>query len=367
MLKHPRFHHQCPAMSSTYLGRVNVLPRATEVQKMCDSDRVENSRNNEESCIACGEQITEEGDAYLHCIACGLQVISLGYDTGYTYPSEVQGLRRTNSISSLGSQITRDGSSLSRRLSSLQDRISHQELSYVEKIVAEAARAGVSGRTLSALEAVLNISNSDNKLSTNRDKLKGSKGLKSRLLKSEYKIRLFAVAVLTLLNRKLYPSNVLQIQENWNLHKDDIFQETKFITRQLISNDYTIPVNSSYLDECSPVELRRNELSFHLDSFRDHLASYIDYEEVKEIIHEAINILSLNGEPIDDFSSSTMDGKFRNRNSQAAALLSIVESMITLGFDNRDIQELHRKNPVKGMKTLFSRLGPYRQKLAEDI
>ena len=366
MLKHPRCYHQSPAMSSTYLGRVIVLPRAIEVRKMCNSNRAENSRNNEERCGGCGGQITEEGDSYSHCVACGLPLIQLGYDTGYTHPSEVQIRRRNNTLSRLGSQITRDGSSLSRRLYFLQNRMSQEKLSYVEKIVIEAENAGVRGRTLSVLEEVLNVSNTNNKLSTNRDTLKGCKILTTRIQKSEYKIRVFAVASLILLNRKLYPNPVLQIQEKWNIHRDDVSKEIKFISRQLISNDYNIPVNSSYLDEHSHIELRRNELLFHLNTFRDHLASYIDYTKVREIINKAITILSLNGEPVDDFSSNAMDGKFRNRDSQIAALLSLVDSMIFLDFDNKDIQELHKKNPVKGTKTIFSRLGPYRLKLAED-
>ena len=57
---------------------------------MCNSNRAENSRNNRERCRGCGGQITEDGDTYRHCVVCGLPVISLGYDTGYTYPSEVQ-------------------------------------------------------------------------------------------------------------------------------------------------------------------------------------------------------------------------------------------------------------------------------------
>ena len=259
---------------------------------MCNSNRAENSRNNEERCGGCGGQITEEGDSYSHCVACGLPLIQLGYDTGYTHPSEVQIRRRNNTLSRLGSQITRDGSSLSRRLYFLQNRMSQEKLSYVEKIVIEAENAGVRGRTLSVLEEVLNVSNTNNKLSTNRDTLKGCKILTTRIQKSEYKIRVFAVASLILLNRKLYPNPVLQIQEKWNIHRDDVSKEIKFISRQLISNDYNIPVNSSYLDEHSHIELRRNELLFHLNTFRDHLASYIDYTKVREIINKAITILS---------------------------------------------------------------------------
>ncbi len=367
MLKHPRCYHQSPAMSSTYLGRVIVLPRAIEVRKMCNSNRAENSRNNRERCRGCGGQITEDGDTYRHCVVCGLPIISLEYDTGYTYPSEVQTGRRNNTISRLGSQIARDGSSFSRRFGSLQSRISHQELSYVEKIVSEAEKAGVGGRTLSILEEVLNISNSNNRLSTNRDRLKGSKMLTNRIEKSEYRIKVFAAAGLTLLNRKLYPNPVIQIQERWNIQRDDLNNAIKFLSRQLISNCYDIPVNSSYLDECSHIELRQNELFFHLDSFRDHLASYIDNIKVREIIQKAIIRLSLNGEPVDDFSSNAMDGKFRNRNSQIAALLSIIDAMILLNFEDKDIRELYKKNPVKGTKTIFSRLGPYRLKLAEEI
>jgi hypothetical protein len=231
-------------MSSTYLGRVIVLPRAAEVQRMCNSDRAENSRNNRERCRGCGGQITEDGDTYRHCVVCGLPVISLEYDTGYTYPSEVQNGRRNNTISRLGSQIARDGSSFSRRFGSLQSRISHQELSYVEKIVSEAEKAGVGGRTLSILEEVLNISNSNNRLSTNRDRLKGSKMLTNRIEKSEYRIKVFAAAGLTLLNRKLYPNPVIQIQERWNIQRDDLNNAIKFLSRQLISNCYDIPVNS---------------------------------------------------------------------------------------------------------------------------
>jgi len=38
-----------------------------------------------------------------------------------------------------------------------------------------------------------------------------------------------------------------------------------------------------------------------------------------------------------------------------------------LNFEDKDIRELYKKNPVKGTKTIFSRLGRYRLKLAEEI
>ena len=77
--------------------------------------------------------------------------------------------------------------------------------------------------------------------------------------------------------------------------------------------------------------------------------------------------MSENGEPITNISSSQMGGKFRNLSPERAALQSVVNSMCTLDYNEREIKKLYKKFPVRGMKTIFSRLSAYRQKLAEDV
>ena len=78
-------------------------------------------------------------------------------------------------------------------------------------------------------------------------------------------------------------------------------------------------------------------------------------------------ILSENGEPITHVSPSQIGGKFRNLSPERAALQSVVDSMCALDYDEREIKKLYKKFPVRGMKTIFSRLNAYRQNLAEDV
>ena len=77
-------------------------------------------------------------------------------------------------------------------------------------------------------------------------------------------------------------------------------------------------------------------------------------------------ILSENGEPITNVFPSQIVGKFRNLSPERAALQSVVNSMCALDYDEREIKKLYKKFPVRGMKTIFSRLRAYRQSLAED-
>ncbi len=354
-------------MISTYLGQVIVSPRANRGDKMSSTNSEENRINNEESCKECGCKIIEDGDSHSHCIACGMPVKKLSFDTGYKYPSEVQEPRRTNTISSLGSQIIKDKNPISRKLIILQNRASQKKISYDEKIVAEVENTGVKGNTIPLLAEIMKIANSDNKLSTNRDILKGSKSLSNPKDRSQYKLRVYAIAGLTLLNRNLFSNSVLQIQDKWGIHKDDISNLKKFISRQLICSGYDIPVNRINSDEESSIELRNHQLSLFLYDIRDHLASYINFTSSKEIIDKAIMILSENGEPITHVSPSQIGGKFRNLSPERAALQSVVDSMCALDYNEREIKKLYKKFPVRGMKTIFSRLNAYRQNLAEDV
>ena len=77
--------------------------------------------------------------------------------------------------------------------------------------------------------------------------------------------------------------------------------------------------------------------------------------------------MSENGEPIIDVSLSQIGGKFRNLSPERAALQSVVNSMCALDYNEREIKKLYKKFPVRGMKTIFSRLNAYRQNLAEDV
>jgi len=128
-----------------------------------------------------------------------------------------------------------------------------------------------------------------------------------------------------MLNRNLFSNSVLQIQDKWGIHKDDISNLKKFISRQLICSGYDIPVNRINSDEESSIELRNHQLSLFLYDIRDHLASYINFTSSKEIIDKAIMILSENGEPITHVSPSQIGGKFRNLSPERAALQSVVD------------------------------------------
>ena len=213
---------------------------------------------------------------------------------------------------------------------------------------------------------MMKIANCDNKLSTNRDILKGSKSLPNPKDRSQYKLRVYAIAGLTLLNRNLFSNSVLQIQDKWGVHKDDISNLKKFISRQLISSGYDIPINRIHSDQASSIELRNRQLSLFLNDIRDHLASYLNFTSAKEIIDKAIMILSVNGEPINSAHHSQIGGKFRNLSPERASLQSVVNSMCALDYNEREIKKLYKKFPVRGMKTIFSRLSAYRQSLAED-
>jgi ribosomal protein L37AE/L43A len=333
---------------------------------MCNLDRVNEQRNNEENCKECGSSITEEGNSYHHCVNCGMQIKSLAYDTGYKFPSEVKGSRRTNTISDLGSQINNDRSSFTRKLSILQNRISKRKVSYADKIIKEAEMAGVSGIVLLELADLIDAANLRNKLTHNRDGMVGLSTLSEAEDKSQYRRRVYAVAALEILNRTLHPNQVLIIAASWKVHKNDISKGIKVIKKILLSENYNFSSNNLCSAD-NPSVVRYNELEFHLDFFRDHLSEIIDFTSARQIIDCAIEKLSENGEPIGNSFSDNIDGEFRNRTSQRAAMESIVYSMVVLDFNFAQIQSLYAKTPVSGMKWVNSRLGAYRQTLVEGL
>ena len=103
---------------------------------MCESDRVNrriNSGINSRNCIECDSNTIEAGNTHYHCVVCGVALKSLEYDTSYTFPSEIKGSRRTNTISDLGSQIEvkKNSPSYIRKLSLLQDRLSSLSLIHI--------------------------------------------------------------------------------------------------------------------------------------------------------------------------------------------------------------------------------------------
>lgn len=333
---------------------------------MCNLDRENEQRNNEENCKECGGSITEEGNSYHHCVNCGMPIKSLDYDTGYKFPSEVKGPRRTNTISDLGSQINKDRSSFTRKLSILQNRISKRKVSYADKIIKEAEMAGVSGIVLLELADMIDAANLRKNLTHNRHGMVGLRILSEDDDKSQYRCRVYAVAALEILNRTLHPNPVLMIAASWKIHKNDIYKAIKVINEILSPENYNSSTNTLHFDE-NPSVVRYNELEFHLDFFRDHLSEIIDFPSAKQIIDCAIEKLSENGEPIGNSFSDNIDGEFRNRTSQRAAMESIVYSMVVLDFNDGQIQSLYAKTPVSGMKWINSRLGAYRRTLVEGL
>lgn len=334
---------------------------------MCDLGRGNSRINKNENCVECGSGIIEEGDSYLHCGNCGLQLKSLQYDTEYKFPSEVQASRRTNNISDLGSHIERDGSSLSRRLSILQCRISQRKLSYTDRIIKEAEMAGVSGVVFLKVADIIDTANIHNTLTHNRDGMIGLKILSTAKDKSQYRCRVYAAAALEVLNRNLYPNQVLKITASWRINKSDLSKGIKVIRKILLSENFSLTVNNSFSTEDNPKVMRYRSLYFCLENFRDHIAEILDFSSAKGIIDCAIEILSENGEPIGEYILENIEGKFRNYTPQKAAMVSIVDSMIILGFNDVTIQSLYAKTPVSGMKWINSRLGAYRRNLVEGL
>ena len=335
---------------------------------MCESDR-ENRIINNRNCIECGSNIIEIGNTHYHCVICGIQLESLGYDTSYIFPSEIKGPRRTNKISDLGSQIEvkKNSPSFVRKLSIIQNRLSSNKISYADKIIIEAEVAGVSGLLLIQLTDIIDLANSTNKLTRNRDGMVGLKTLNDNKDKSQYRCRVYAAAALEILNRNLNATEVLMIVDSWNIEKNDLIKAIKFIKKILLSQGHDLLVNHhSYELDSHDVSRNRN-LNFQLEQFTDHLAEIFGFYYARCIIDLAIEILADNGEPIGECNSSDIDGKFRNLTPQRAAMESIIDSMILSGFNNAAIQSFYAKVPVPGLKWINSRLGVYRRSLPENF
>ncbi len=336
---------------------------------MGNSERKNSRINNEDSCNECGGTDIDIGDSHFHCGDCGVPLKSLNYDTGYNYPSEVEEERRTNRISTLGSKIEIEKAHSSRqvrRLSRLQNRISVKRLDYSDKIIAEAEEAGVSGRLLLQLSDIIDKANADNKLTLSKKGMAGSRVL-SGDDKSQYRRRVYAAAALEILHRDLHLSPILEILKNWNINKNDLSHAVKTINKILLCQNSSQYLNSSSDNSDNPSIVRLKQLHYHLDYFSEHLSELIDFSSAREIVNLATEVLAENGEPTALGSSDNMDGKFRNRSSQRAAMEAITYSMVILEYSDEQIKSLHKKTPISGMKWVHSRLGAYRRNSVEGL
>ena len=335
---------------------------------MCESDR-ENRRINSRNCTECGSNIIEVGNTHYHCGICGVQLESLGFDTSYVFPSEITSPRRSNKISDLGShiEVKKNSASYLRKISIIQYRLSSKKITYGDRIIKEAEIAGVSGLLLIKVTDIIDLANSTNKLTHNRDGMVGLKHLNDKKDRSEYRCRVYAAAALEILNRNLNATEVLIILESWKIDKNDLSKAIKIINKILLSKGCDLNNNYQSCELDSPDVSRNRALNFQLEQFTDHLAEIFGFSYAREIIDFAIEILADNGEPIGDNKSSDIDGKFRNLTPQRTTMMSIIDSMILSGFNDDAIQSLYAKVPVPGLKWINSRLGVYRRSLPENF
>ncbi len=252
----------------------------------------------------------------------------------------------------LGSRI-KGSDRKSRRLMKTHDISTRKRKDFMAQVDDLIEGSGEGGRTKDAVKRLLADANRDLKLSSKRNKLRGTRGMSSAD-SSDYRRKLLVSSALHVINDDGTENRAPQIALQWNVEFYDLAGAVRMLRRW---REMELRKQDGYMPE-DPLQRRARELNYWLTRLRDFLTTIdgVSFEQSNRVLEVARQSLRENGEPVQSGDNWMMGGKF-NAVSKRAAMESMIEAMASLGLSSKQAKVLGQMVPVPGMSVFIERCG----------
>ena len=253
---------------------------------------------------------------------------------------------------SLGSRI-KGSDRTSRRLMKTHDISTRKRKDFMAMVDDLVDGSGEGDRTKDAVKRFLAEANRDLKLSSKRNKLRGTRGM-STADSSDYRRKLLVSSALHVINDDGTENRAPQIALQWDVEFNDLAGAVRMLRRW---RELELRKQDGYMPE-DPLQRRTRELNYWLTRLRDFLTTVegVSFEQANSVLEVARQSLRENGEPVQHGDKWMMGGKF-NAVSKRAAMESMIEAMASLGMSSKQAKMLGQMVPVPGMSVFIERCG----------
>ena len=305
-----------------------------------------------EPCPSCGCSQTRFDNSLgeTSCDDCGLVLESHTLDdgAGLSWGDEPQ----NTPTKGLGSTF-KGTDRKSRRMRKTHDFSTRKRKDFMALVDELVDGSGEGVRTRDSVKTLLAAANKDLKLSSKRNKLRGTKGM-STADASDYRRKLLVSSALHVINDDGTENRAPQIALEWDVEFNDLAGSVRMLRRW---REAELRKQDGYVPE-DPLQRRTRELNYWLTRLRDFLTTVegVSFEQSNSVLEVARQRLRENGEPVQHGDKWMIGGKF-NAVSKRAAMESVIEAMASLGMTSKQAKMLGKMVPVPGMSVFIERCG----------
>ena len=316
------------------------------------NSRDANETVEDEPCPSCGcnRTIFDASLGETSCNDCGLVLESHQLDDGasLSWGTEPQ----NTPTKGLGSTF-KGSDRKSKRMMKTHEFSTRKRKDFMALVEELVERSGEGARTRDAVKTLLAAANKDLKLSSKRNKLRGTTGMSSAD-SSEYRKKLLVSSALHVINDDGTENRAPQLALEWGLEFNDLAGTVRMLRRW---REAELRKQDGYMPE-NPLHRRTRELNYWLTRLRDFLSTVdgVSFEQSNRVLEVARQILRESGEPVQDGDKWMMGGKF-NAVSKRAAMESVIEAMASLRMSPKQAKTLGKMVPVPGMSVFIDRCG----------
>ena len=234
-------------------------------------------------CNECGSRslTRDETRGELVCDDCGLVLESHTLDdgAGLSWGDEPQ----NTPTKGLGSTF-KGSDRKSRRMMKTHDFSTRKRKDFMALVEELVERSGEGARTRDAVKTLLAAANKDLKLSSKRNKLRGTKGM-STADASDYRRKLLVSSALHVINDDGTENRAPQLALEWGLEFNDLAGTVRMLRRW---REVELRKQDGYIPE-DPLHRRTRELNYWLTRLRDFLSTVegVSFEQSNRVLEVA--------------------------------------------------------------------------------